>query len=265
MSFDDQTPSLEDETILLAFQLDEYLAQSGRGFRQNQDQDTLDALTYVVAHYTDPRPPRTDGENIVGVSTRTASQPPPAPRWPPDWATDASMVRSALKTFRGRTTLLRQDPSYKRTMEKGKSAVQEDDTAGELPILGEPRRRPSSLSRGRTAADDSAIAQILQHIKEEGRKSDHKFAALQRDIQELQLRRKSPFAAEQSRDMEQQRFVPAYEENTLFKTDKQDKFVAGDIGYFHPFYHDKSAETGAHIEHAGKDTYFRDVYVFTER
>ena len=59
--------------------------------------------------------------------------------------------------------------------------------------------------------------------------------------------------------------MPAYTEDTLFRTDKQDKFVARDIGYFHPFYNEKSAETNAHIEHAGKDTYFRDVYVFTER
>ena len=265
MSLDDQTPSLDDDTILLAFQLEEYLASAGRGFRQSQDQDTLDALTYAVTHYTDPRPARTDGDDAPGVSTRTSSQPPPAPRWPPDWATDAALVRFSIKAFKARTAQLRQDPSYKRTLEKGKSAVLEDDAAGELPALGPPKRRPSSLSRGRTAADDSAIAQILQHMKEEGRRSDQKFAAIQRDIQDLQFSRKSPFAAERSHDREQQRFVPAYTEDTLFRTDKQDKFVAGDIGYFHPFYNEKSAETGAHIEHAGKDTYFRDVYVFTER
>ena len=59
--------------------------------------------------------------------------------------------------------------------------------------------------------------------------------------------------------------MPTYTEDTLFRTDKQDKFVARDIGYFHPFYNKKSTETGAYIEHAGKDTYFHNVYVFTER
>ena len=43
------------------------------------------------------------------------------------------------------------------------------------------------------------------------------------------------------------------------------KFNAGDVGYFHPFYDNKSCDTAPHLETAGKDTYFRDVYSFVER
>ncbi|KAI4100605.1 MAG: hypothetical protein LQ339_005461 [Xanthoria mediterranea] len=157
---------------MLAFQLDKYLANTGRGFRQNQDPDVLDALGYAITYYTDPRPPRTDRDDAPGVSTRAASQPPPVPRWPLEWATDAALARLAIKSFKARTAQLRQDPSYRRTIEKGKSAALEDDAAGELPALGLPQRRPSSLSRGYTAAEDSAIAQILQYIKEEGQRTD---------------------------------------------------------------------------------------------
>ena len=38
-----------------------------------------------------------------------------------------------------------------------------------------------------------------------------------------------------------------------------------EVGYFDPFYDNKTVVTGGPIEHAGKDTYFRDVHIFIDR
>ena len=43
------------------------------------------------------------------------------------------------------------------------------------------------------------------------------------------------------------------------------RFIASDVGFFDPFYDGKSNDTAPGMEHAGKDTYFRDVTVFIDR
>lgn len=39
----------------------------------------------------------------------------------------------------------------------------------------------------------------------------------------------------------------------------------GDLGFFDPNYDNKSISNGSALEHTGKETYFRDVYLFIER
>ena len=43
------------------------------------------------------------------------------------------------------------------------------------------------------------------------------------------------------------------------------RFNPGDIGFFNPFYNNKSADTGLGIEHTSKETFFQDVIVFINR
>ena len=43
------------------------------------------------------------------------------------------------------------------------------------------------------------------------------------------------------------------------------RFNPGDIGFFDPFYDNKSADTGPGMEHTGKETFFRDVIIFIDR
>ena len=43
------------------------------------------------------------------------------------------------------------------------------------------------------------------------------------------------------------------------------RFLSSDVGFFDPFYDGKSSDTGAGMEHGGKETYFRDVLVFIDR
>ena len=45
----------------------------------------------------------------------------------------------------------------------------------------------------------------------------------------------------------------------------QARWNPAELGFFDPMYDGKSVSTGAGIEHAGKDTYFRDVHLFIER
>ena len=49
------------------------------------------------------------------------------------------------------------------------------------------------------------------------------------------------------------------------ETHHSNRWNAADIGFFDPHYDGKTAATAPAIEHAGKDTYFRDVHVFIER
>ena len=43
------------------------------------------------------------------------------------------------------------------------------------------------------------------------------------------------------------------------------RFNPNDIGYFNPFYNNKSSDTTVDVEHSSKATYFRDVYTFIDR
>ena len=44
-----------------------------------------------------------------------------------------------------------------------------------------------------------------------------------------------------------------------------ERFIFQDVNFFDPFYDGKSINTGFAMEHAGKDTYFRDVHVFIDK
>ena len=46
---------------------------------------------------------------------------------------------------------------------------------------------------------------------------------------------------------------------------KTERFIPQDVSFFDPFYDGKSINTGSAMEHAGKDTYFRDVHVFIDK
>ena len=41
--------------------------------------------------------------------------------------------------------------------------------------------------------------------------------------------------------------------------------MVSDVGFFNPFYDGKSNDIAAGVEHAGKETYFRDVLIFIDR
>lgn len=43
-------------------------------------------------------------------------------------------------------------------------------------------------------------------------------------------------------------------------TSDRDTFVAADLGWFDPFYTEKPAETGEHIEQEGSKNIYRDVF-----
>lgn len=45
----------------------------------------------------------------------------------------------------------------------------------------------------------------------------------------------------------------------------QPRWNPGDLGFFDPNYDSKSTSMGSPIEHAGKETYFRDIHLFVER
>ena len=43
------------------------------------------------------------------------------------------------------------------------------------------------------------------------------------------------------------------------------RFIPGDVGFFNPHYDGKSSDTASGTEHAGKDTYFRNIHAFIDR
>ena len=44
-----------------------------------------------------------------------------------------------------------------------------------------------------------------------------------------------------------------------------ERFNPDDVGYFDPFYENKSIDTAPAIEHTDKSTFFRDIHVFIDR
>ena len=45
----------------------------------------------------------------------------------------------------------------------------------------------------------------------------------------------------------------------------EDRWIASDIGFFDPHFNGRSVDTAEAMEHSGKDTYYRDVFVFLDR
>lgn len=45
----------------------------------------------------------------------------------------------------------------------------------------------------------------------------------------------------------------------------KDRWIASDIGFFDPHFNGRLVDTAEAIEHSGKDTYYRDVFVFLDR
>jgi hypothetical protein len=46
---------------------------------------------------------------------------------------------------------------------------------------------------------------------------------------------------------------------------RPERWVTADLGFFDPAYDEKTLTTAEPMQHAGKDTYFRDVHLFIDR
>lgn len=267
MSQDYRPFPFDEDTILLGFQLIDFLAQAGSGYVVVQEDSFKFCLRYVRRYYEDPRPITDDREEPGGARTRSTSRPTPTPRWPGDWI-EAALVRKAIKDFKDRTAELRKDPSFQRSFKKSQEQDSEayDEILLSLPTRPSISRRPTSMSRGRESGKSEA-KQIMEMM-------DEHYVLMRQEMQEFRasmrqyagaLPSNKPSAAHATSTVEEPVHKSGAEALEAPRSERQDKFVAGDVGFFHPFYNDKSVETGAFIEHSGKDIYFRDVFLFTER
>lgn len=272
MSTDENPPSLGPDIITLGFQLADYIAHTPV-LNQTTDREVLQTIQYVNTHYQDPRALPGDEEEASGTRTRSSSRPTPPTRWPGDWVHDGALHRAAVKSFNNATATLRNSASFQQFAAKGKERAEQIDealdTASELPSSSKaPSIRRSSTTRGRTSdtAQSRELADIRAMLEGYAQQSKNYREALKEQDQTLKEVNRTLKREQQRRGDVEDELEVALEEKTLKGSiSDKDKFVAADIGYFDPFYKEKSADTGDHIDQEGNKTIFRDVYIFVER
>ena len=180
--------------------------------------------------------------------------------WPLDWAVDRTSVRSSVRAFQSATTQIRRlfdPPSTGTTPERRASEF------GRHSPQSSPARHHStsqtsadeSIRRSKMSEDAAASGSQAQSIDIEAIITN----AIARYV------RDNPPSQGPAGPPGPQGNPGEPGQNAAAAARDSPRFNAGDVGFFDPFYDGKSSDTAAGIEHAGKDTYFRDVTIFIDR
>ena len=158
--------------------------------------------------------------------------------YPRVWETDIATLRRAVKAFSDRTVALRATPDcihFFRRYEPADVRRTPGHTPPGSPIPELVYERPIGPNLPFTMNED-AIRRIV---------NDSVSAAMEQVVSRLATTTTPPMTP----------IVPV----------APSKWMANDLGFFDPNYDDKTVHTAAAIEHAGKDTFFRDVHLFLDR
>lgn len=177
--------------------------------------------------------------------------------WPQDWAVDKAAVRSAIKSFQAVTTHIRRP--YELSEDQ-----QAPDRSEERRDQPERRNSPSqtsadeSIRRSHEAMDQRTSNNESQPIDIDAIITN----AIARYVREHPPTQGAPGPPGPPGDPGQpgQDGVAA-----VGVRNDTPRFIAADVGFFDPFYDGKSSDIASGMEHAGKDTYFRDVTMFIDR
>lgn len=185
--------------------------------------------------------------------------------WPQDWAVNRAAVRTAVRAFQAATDQVRrrfEPPSTGGTPEGGHTP----DRSGKP---SEQRLEPSSPSRSssnphsstsQTSADESVHRSVEHSNMASGSGEPIDIEAIISNAIARYVRDNPP-----QRGPPGDPGPPGQDAAATAARSDTPRFVASDVGFFDPFYDGKSSETASGMEHAGKDTYFRDVTVFIDR
>ena len=196
---------------------------------------------FTTALFISSKQPRPES-----VATRSGKTDAPYPAY---WE-DISHLRRAVKAFTQRTTDLRATPDCVHYFRRYEPASGRATSVPSTPVPGSPVILPSWTPPGSpipelvyerpigprlpiTAMDEATIRRII---------SESVSAAVTQAVAHLNTT-----------------------DQTAPPATTPSRWMANDLGFFDPNYDDKTIHTAASIEHAGKDTFFRDVHLFVDR
>lgn len=277
MSIAPTLPEVSPKTITLGYQLAEYVEASKNhrfvstnvGYRVN----------YILNRYR--RPPEEAQPAVASQrqTSRSASAAASEPRYPHLWATSDSAVRQAIRLFTTETNRLEDHSDYQWFCLRYAPPSTGNTPEPQLQIDRQ------QADRQRQRSDTGITEEVTRSDLSAPPPSTNQTSA------------SPPGSPKQSNmanqvDPETQRLIDAAINSYLLRHPPQtgpegppgpqgpegpagaasagggngaERFIPGDVGFFDPFYDGKSSDTGAAIEHSGKDTFFRDVHVFLDR
>ena len=256
-------------------------------------------IEYICRKYHRPEPPAESSKGKERQTKRSSAEPL---AFPAVWATDTPQFRRVIKAFSDRTREFRSQPrlvAYFRkndppstgaTPEEQSGITPGGDTTGAAlniaagtnlePIVSDPALTNPVTSTQPSTAGNSATHTPATNTSNTSTGFVMDEATVRRIVSEAVTTAVGQFAATQAASQANQRpansfpaapgapgFPAGNSGNNLGGAvpAPNSRWTANDLGFFDPNYDDKTVHTGAPIEYAGKDTFFRDIHLFIDR
>jgi len=248
------------DTVVLAFQLDEFI-QSGHAFAGEVDDITRHIISHLIRRNFRPAQPL---RSLNPREQRARLRSTEAPSWPSDWAVNVTAFRAAITRFQAGTQATRQ--FLEAPASAGNTPPSSPPSSGQGPSSSSPNTSLSGHSTRQTSAEEAIYQRPLGPNQRPQQSSTMANAGFN-ETQLTELRNliaslvAAPPAGPPGPPGPQGPQGPQ-SDSTASATSK---WNAGDLGFFDPMYNGKSASTGSSLEHASKETYFRDIHLFIER
>ena len=259
------TSSTPRDIVVQAWQLRDFISSG------HQSSGLIDPTTrLVISHLTKDtfRPARSSSSATTRqqrARSRSSSLDPLAElqqTWPEDWAIDRTTVRLAVRSFEAATRDLRRlfedPPSTGATPHNSPAAT---------PLTEEPVATDSTSTSSNTGGFTTRATSAEEAIYSSPIGPVNMSPVIDPNMQAAINAAIAQYVAEHPPQPGQQGppGEPGPPGPTMIGGGNGSKWNAGDLGFFDPMYDGKSVSNGSAIEHAGKETYFRDVHLFIER
>ena len=276
-----------ESTVKSAFQLEAFL-QTGHKAARSIPADIIDIIHHLTTTNLRPTSLRSKNPTSSQGTTRARSSSVDTPTWPQDWAVDKVLLRSDLKKFGQATTPIRSllfDPpstgnTPPRTTPERRSRSDTSPGAPSVSSLTDTPRPTTPLpdppsmfgaASGNRANDGNSGSMRQPDSGHNPRQPD---AGSNQGFTDTQRNELTDMIARAIRSIAPPPPPPGGPPDNNEGPDPNAhrmvhepvlRFNPDDVGYFDPFYDNKSSDTAADVEHSGKATYFRDVYTFIDR
>lgn len=267
ISSDPTTPELDTDLVRIAYQIYFFIGATGRSHLHEIPREVGIAIEYIYHNY--PRPDQVGTAPAAPRPRRRAGSAEPLD-YPYHWATDVTAFRRSVRAFTDRTTTYRRLPqlqAYVRSQDPpstGTTPIRARSPAGN-PITDQSEAQGNTSS---TTPDSTTTRNTTTRDTSESAVMDE--AAVRRIVNEAVQAAAVQFAAatagsQTAGSQAADRSNATGDASATAPTISTSRWNANELGFFDPHYDDKTVHSGAPIEHAGKDTYFRDIHLFLDR
>ena len=274
-------PQLNSHIIKQGYQIYSFLEATGRAYLNELTYELALTAQFIHKRYPQPNLPATAAAQAKARQTKRSASAEPPP-YPVHWATDIPTFRRVVKAFEDQTVNYRKLPQLIAYFRR-----HDPPSTGNTPESLSPQTTPRILNQpsgsdtpaGATTRGTSA-EEIIYNRPIGPSLPDQKMATpvIDPNIQAAITAAIAQYVAQHPPQPGPQGVpgppgnpgapgAPGAPGNDGSANGRNDtpRFVASDVGFFDPFYDNKSNDTGPGVEHAGKETYFRDILVFIDR